>query len=63
MYKEYNSRIEKLEQEIERLEKEGKDVFDLKIELRLAKDKLKKGMFRVAEIYIESLNKKLGMSK
>jgi hypothetical protein len=63
MYKEYNSRIEKLEQEIERLEKEGKDVFDLKIELRLAKDKLKKGMFRVAEIYIESLNKKLGLSK
>ncbi|MEM5776848.1 MAG: helicase HerA-like domain-containing protein [Candidatus Aenigmatarchaeota archaeon] len=63
MYKEYNSRIEKLEQEIEKLEKAGKDVFDLKIELKLAKDKLKKGMFRVAEIYIESLNKKLGLSK
>jgi hypothetical protein len=63
MYKEYNSRIEKLEQEIEKLEKSGKDVFDLKIELKLAKEKLKKGMFRVAEIYIESLNKKLGLSK
>ncbi|MBU5689415.1 MAG: DUF853 family protein [Candidatus Aenigmarchaeota archaeon] len=63
MYKEYNSRIEKLEQEIEKLEKAGRDVFDLKIELKLAKDKLKKGMFRVAEIYIESLNKKLGLSK
>ena len=63
MYKEYNSRIEKLEQEIEKLEKAGKDVFDLKIELKLAKDKLKKGMFRVAEIYIESLSKKLGLGK
>ncbi|MFH8092932.1 MAG: helicase HerA-like domain-containing protein, partial [Candidatus Aenigmatarchaeota archaeon] len=63
MYKEYNSRIEKIEQEIERLEREGKDVFDLKIELKLAKEKLKKGMFRVAEIYIESLEKKLGLSK
>jgi hypothetical protein len=63
MYKEYNSRIEKLEQEIEKLEKSGKDVFDLKIELKLAKEKLKKGMFRVAEIYIESLSKKLGLSK
>jgi hypothetical protein len=63
MYKEYNSRIEKLEQEIEKLEKSGKDVFDLKIELKLAKDKLKKGMFRVAEIYIESLNKKMGLNK
>ncbi|MEM0473257.1 MAG: DUF87 domain-containing protein [Candidatus Aenigmatarchaeota archaeon] len=63
MYKEYNSRIEKLEQEIERLASTGKDVFDLRIELKLAKDKLKKGMFRVAEIYIESLNKKLGLSK
>ncbi|MBU5689540.1 MAG: DUF87 domain-containing protein [Candidatus Aenigmatarchaeota archaeon] len=63
MYKEYNSRIEKLEQEIEKLASTGKDVFDLRIELKLAKDKLKKGMFRVAEIYIESLNKKLGLSK
>ena len=63
MYKEYNYRIEKLEQEIEKLAATGKDVFDLRIELKLAKDKLKKGMFRVAEIYIESLNKKLGLSK
>ncbi|MCS7134914.1 MAG: DUF853 family protein [Candidatus Aenigmarchaeota archaeon] len=63
MYKDYNLRIEKIEKEIERLEKEGRDVFDLKIELKLAKDKLKKGMFRVSEIYIESLNKKLGLVK
>ena len=41
MYKEYSEEIEKIELEIERLEKEGKDVSDLKVELRLAKDKLK----------------------
>jgi len=62
-YKEYNSKIEKIEQKIEKLRKAGKDVFDLEVELKLAKDKLKKGMFRMSEIYIESLNKKLGLGK
>jgi hypothetical protein len=61
MYKSYNVQIEKIELEIKRLEKSGKDVSDFKIELKLAKDKLKAGRFRMAEIYINSLKKKLGI--
>jgi len=59
-YKELSDLIEMIEREISKLEKEGKDVFNLKIELKLAKSKLKQGRFRMAEIYIESLKKILG---
>jgi hypothetical protein len=60
-YKEFNLAIGKIELEIDRLKKAGKDVEDLLIDLKLAKDKLKHGMFRMAEIYIESLKEKLGI--
>jgi hypothetical protein len=61
MYRRYNIEIEKIELEIEKLKKEGKDVSDLEIDLKLAKEKIKQGMFRMAEIYIESLKSKLGV--
>jgi hypothetical protein len=59
-YKEYNEIIEKLELEMIALEKRGKDVSDMKVELKLAKEKLKQGRFSMAEIYINSLKKSLG---
>jgi len=58
-YREYASLLEMIESRIGKMEKSGKDVFDLKTELKLAKDKLKKGRFRMAKIYIDSLNKHL----
>jgi len=60
-YKQYNLIIEKIELEIEKLKKKGVDVSDLEIDLKLATDKLKHGMFRMAEIYIEALTKRLGI--
>jgi predicted DNA-binding protein (UPF0251 family) len=60
-YKLFNEEIEKIKLAIEKLEKAGKDVSDLKIDLKLATDKLKEGRFRMAEIYIESLKSKLGV--
>lgn len=60
-YKQYNLIIEKIELEIEKLRKKGVDVSDLEIDLKLASDKLKHGMFRMAEIYIEALMKRLGI--
>jgi hypothetical protein len=59
IYKEYATILGKIEAKIESMEKAGKDVFDLKTELKLAKDKLKKGRFRMAKIYIDSLKKHL----
>jgi KaiC/GvpD/RAD55 family RecA-like ATPase len=58
-YKEYASLLEIIESNIEEIEKTGKDVFELRTELKLAKDKLKKGRFRMAKIYIDSLRKHL----
>lgn len=62
-YKEYASLIDIIESNIEAIEKSGKDVFDLKTELKLAKDKLKKGRFRMAKIYIDSLRKHLNIGE
>jgi hypothetical protein len=59
MYREYAAILADVEAKIEAMEKSGKDVFDLKTELKLAKDKLKKGRFRMAKIYIDSLTKHL----
>jgi len=60
-YKLFNEEIEKIKLVIDKLEKAGKDVSDLKIDLKLAMDKIKEGRFRMAEIYIESLKSKLGV--
>jgi len=58
-YKEYAAILAKIEAKIESMEKAGQDVFDLKTEFKLAQDKLKKGRFRMAKIYIDSLRKHL----
>jgi len=58
-YREYASLLAMIESRIEDMEKSGRDVFELKTEVKLAKDKLKKGRFRMAKIYIDSLNKHL----
>ena len=58
-YREYAALLAILESKISDMENAGTDVFDLKTELKLAKDKLKKGRFRMAKIYIDSLTKHL----
>ncbi|MBW6451565.1 MAG: DUF87 domain-containing protein [DPANN group archaeon] len=47
--------LEALEKDINDLEAKGIDVSDILLELKLAKDKLKEGRFRMAEIYINTL--------
>jgi hypothetical protein len=54
-YNEYNENIDQVQFELEELEKAGVDVFDLKLELKLALDKVKSGSFNMVQIYIEGL--------
>jgi len=54
-YNEYNDKIDQLQYEIEQLEEEGVDVFDLKLELKLATDKVKTGNFNMVQIYLDGL--------
>jgi hypothetical protein len=60
MYKEFAKRLEVIEQRIEDMKKR-KDTSDIEIELKLAKDKLKQGRFRMAKIYITSLEDHLNI--
>ena len=62
-YKEFALRLEEVERKIAEMEKAGKDVFDINLELKLAKDKLKLGNFRMAKIYITSLEEHLNIHR
>jgi hypothetical protein len=57
-YARYNERVEQLEYNIEQIAKK-KDVFDLKIELKLALDKIKAGNWAMADIYLEGLEQRV----
>ena len=54
-YNTYNDKIDDLEYQIEQLEELKIDVFDLKMELKLVKDKVMTGNFSVVDIYLEGL--------
>jgi len=54
-YTRYNNIIDDLEYQYEQLEEDKIDVFDLKVELKLAKDKVKTGNFNMVKIYLEGL--------
>ena len=58
-YNKYNEIIDDFENQIDQLEKEKVDIFDLKMELKLIKDKLMAGNFSVVDIYIEGLEPRL----
>ena len=54
-YNQYNDKVEDLEYQIEQLEELKVDVFDLKMEIKLVKDKIMVGNFSVVDIYLEGL--------
>ncbi len=54
-YNEYNDIIDQMQFELEQLEQLDQDVFDLKLELKLALDKVKAGGFNMAKIYLDGL--------
>jgi len=58
-YNKYNEMIDDIEFQIEQLEGLKIDVFDLKMELKLIKDKIMTGNFSVVDIYLEGLQPRL----
>lgn len=58
-YNKYNDIIDDFENQVIQLEKEKVDIFDLKMELKLIKDKLMTGNFSVVDIYVEGLGPRL----
>ena len=55
-YNKYNDLLDEIEFQVNELEKLKVDVFDLKMELKLIKDKIMSGSFSVVEIYLEGLS-------
>ncbi len=58
-YEEFAEKLDELEAKVDDMDDRGEDVFDLRTSLRMAKNKLKSGNFRMTEIYINSLEDKL----
>jgi hypothetical protein len=58
-YTEYGKIISDLEAEIEKLKKKKVETYDIKLELGLAKEKVKLGQLRMAETYIESVKTRI----
>jgi len=59
MYNQYNSIVEDLEFQLDQLDEMKQDVFDLKLELKLSKDKIKSGNFNMVKIYLEGLTPRI----
>ncbi|MCI0469723.1 MAG: DUF853 family protein, partial [Nitrospirae bacterium] len=59
LYDKYAGRILDIDYEIRQLKGENADVFDLNLELKLAKSKVMLGSFNMADIYLESIEPKL----
>ena len=58
-YNKYNDILDDLDYQIEMLEKENIDVFDLKLEHKMAADKVKTGSFNMVDIYLEGLGPRI----
>jgi len=54
-YNKFNELIDDLSYQLEQLEAEKQDVFDLKLQLKLALDKVKGGNFNMVDIYLQEV--------
>lgn len=58
-YNDYNDKVDNLYYSLDQLEEQGIDVFDLKLELKLAQDKVKAGNFNMVDVYLEGLKPRI----
>ncbi|MCK5630858.1 MAG: DUF87 domain-containing protein, partial [Nanoarchaeota archaeon] len=58
-YQKFNEKVDDYEFQMDQLEQEKVDVFDLRLELKLALDKLKVGKFNMVNIYLEGIEPRL----
>ena len=58
-YNKYNSIVDDLYYQLDQLEKEGVDVFDLRLEVKLALGKVKSGNFNMVDIYLDGVKPRI----
>jgi hypothetical protein len=59
IYNKYNGIIDNMQFQVDELRKRRADVFDIEIELKLARDKVREGSFSMVDIYLESLRPRI----
>ena len=59
-YEKYSTKADDINYQLKQLKEEHNlDIFDLELELKLAKDKIKKGQFNMADIYLGALEPRI----
>jgi len=59
MYDKLNTRIENVEKKIEELKARKIDTYDVELELKIVKEKMKQGAFKMASTYLDSVEARL----
>jgi len=59
-YAKFKDEVTGLEERLAKLKARKIDTYDVELELNLAKDKMKSGMFRMADTYLESVKSRIG---
>ncbi|MCK4555806.1 MAG: ATP-binding protein, partial [Candidatus Aenigmarchaeota archaeon] len=54
-YTKVKEKIDVFEERLSALKKAGKDVYDIEVELKMAREKMSQGLFKMAETYIQSI--------
>ncbi|MFQ5406676.1 MAG: ATP-binding protein [Candidatus Micrarchaeia archaeon] len=60
---EYNNKLDAYVVEVEKAKKKGADLFDLELELNLARDKIQEGSFNIVDVCLESMAPKISELK
>ena len=63
IYRDFMKRLDMIEEMMHKMKKKGEDISDMELEFKLTNNKLKQGEFRLAKIYINSLEERLGIKK
>ncbi len=58
-YNDFNEKIDQINYELDQLEELKQDVFDLKLEVKLALDKVKAGNFNMVQIYLDGIEPRI----
>ncbi|MFC2143462.1 helicase HerA domain-containing protein [Candidatus Aenigmatarchaeota archaeon] len=62
-YMQLKKKIQEIDSKIEELKKKKVDTYDIEIELNIARDKLKTAAFKMAETYLDSVEKRVSKMK
>ncbi|MCK5333766.1 MAG: hypothetical protein KAJ24_04595, partial [Candidatus Aenigmarchaeota archaeon] len=58
-YTTVKEKIDVFEKRLSALKTAGKDVYDIEVELKMARDKMSQGLFKMAETYVQSIETRI----